>query len=70
MPEYIVHRPFGDVSVRQLPGDYPSRIRLKCDHIISHNKTLREFQAKKGEVRECPEGCGPQGIKQVERIRR
>lgn len=68
MPEFIVNMSTGAVTTRQLPGDYPSRIRLKCDHIIKHNKTLREFHAKKGEQRECPEGCGPQGIKQVERI--
>jgi hypothetical protein len=50
----------------QISGGRRAHIRLKCEHVIPTMKMMREVGVKKGEQRECPEGCGPQGIKQVE----
>lgn len=47
-------------------GGRLAALRLKCGHIIFTNKTMRLIGVKKGQVETCPDGCGPQGIKQVE----
>jgi hypothetical protein len=47
-------------------GGRLAALRLKCGHIIFTNKTMRLIGVKKGQVETCPDGCGLQGVKQVE----
>ncbi len=47
-------------------GGRLASIRLKCGHLIVTNNTMRMIGVKKGQVEKCPEGCGEQGIQQIE----
>lgn len=47
-------------------GGRLATLRLKCGHAIPTNKTMRLIGVKKGQQENCPEGCGAQGIQQVE----
>lgn len=55
------------ISIRKsVPGRFEAIQVLHCGHKIHTGKPMKIFQLKKGQLTECPKGCGEFKTKQVE----
>jgi hypothetical protein len=48
------------------PGRFEAIQILFCGHKIETGKAMHSFQLKKGQLTDCPNGCGEQKTKQIE----
>lgn len=51
--------------IRKIPGRFEAIQILFCDHKIHTGKPMRLFQLAKGQLTDCPKGCGMQKTKCV-----
>lgn len=52
--------------IKKIPGRFEAIQILFCEHEIKTGLPLRFFQLKKGQLTDCPNGCGMQKTKRVE----
>jgi hypothetical protein len=48
------------------PGRFEAIQILFCGHSIKTGIAMHSFQLKKGQLADCPDGCGKQKTKQIE----
>ena len=53
-------------SEPKVPGRFEAIQVLFCGHKINTNKPMKVFRVKKGQLTNCPNGCGEQKTKQIE----
>jgi len=51
---------------KNIPGRFEAIQVLFCEHKIETGLPMRFFQLKKGQLTDCPKGCGMQKTKNVE----